>query len=68
MIAPCNGCSDRTVRPNCHSTCERYLAYAAEREKIREARKTQQDATTALIKGAEKIKREALRRSKSKGL
>ena len=68
MNAPCKGCTARTVQPNCHTTCEKYLAFVAGREKIREIRRLDHDATTALILGAEKIKREALRRSKSKGL
>lgn len=34
MNAPCKGCQDRQV--GCHSTCEKYLAYQAEREAIRE--------------------------------
>ena len=68
MKAPCEGCPDRTVSPNCHTTCEKYLSYAAYRERIRQARRLDHDATTALIRGAEKIKREAIRRSKSKGL
>lgn len=38
MRPPCKGCRFRSVRPNCHSTCEEYLAYNAEREKIRDAR------------------------------
>lgn len=30
---PCKDCSERSVR--CHAECERYKAYAAEREEIR---------------------------------
>lgn len=25
--SPCKGCQDRTVEPNCHITCEEYIAY-----------------------------------------
>lgn len=64
MTAPCKGCTEHTVQPNCHTTCRRYLEYVAERERIREARRIDHDTTSALIRGAEKIKREALRRSK----
>ena len=32
MKAPCLGCESRTVQPNCHMTCERYLQYRASRE------------------------------------
>lgn len=35
MKAPCKDCPDRYV--DCHSRCKKYLAYAAEREMIREA-------------------------------
>lgn len=30
---PCKDCPDRTV--GCHATCEKYLDFAAERERIR---------------------------------
>ena len=30
----CDGCPDRTVEPNCHSTCRGYLYRQAERAKI----------------------------------
>ena len=68
MRAHCQGCTERTVQPNCHTRCERYLAYQAEREKIRAARQRDHIAISALVDGAEKIKKEALRRSKSKGM
>ncbi len=28
--APCKGCPDRTVEPNCHMTCEKYIAFQQE--------------------------------------
>ena len=28
---PCKDCPDRTVEPNCHMTCGKYLAYQAAR-------------------------------------
>jgi len=31
--APCKDCPDRTV--GCHASCEKYIAFAAERERIR---------------------------------
>ena len=34
---PCKGCQDRTVTPNCHSTCSRYLEYRAYQDKKNEA-------------------------------
>lgn len=37
---PCHNCPDRTIGvPNCHDTCEKYLAFRAKREKISQARK-----------------------------
>ena len=30
--APCKGCSDRCADPNCHMTCDRYLAFRNERD------------------------------------
>lgn len=35
MVAPCQGCERRTVHPNCHATCQEYLAYNLERQRIR---------------------------------
>ena len=35
MVAPCQGCERRTVHPNCHATCQEYLAYNLERQQIR---------------------------------
>ena len=34
MNAPCKGCPNRTVEPNCHMTCETYLAFRAERDRV----------------------------------
>ena len=36
--SPCKGCTDRTVIPNCHGTCERYQAYHEARERMSKAR------------------------------
>jgi hypothetical protein len=38
--SPCMGCEERRAEPNCHMTCERYLAFdeeckALRKEKIR---------------------------------
>lgn len=38
MRAPCLGCEDRTVTPNCHMGCVRYQAFCTERERIRQRR------------------------------
>lgn len=66
MNAPCKDCPDRTVTPNCHTGCAKYLAFQAERERLRVARRADHDATHALVMGAMKIKKEALRRSKGR--
>ena len=36
--SPCLGCPDRCPEPNCHITCERYLAYSKECEVLRKER------------------------------
>lgn len=35
-LMPCKGCRDRVVEPNCHMTCEKYLAYRAHVDRVRE--------------------------------
>lgn len=39
MIKCCKGCEERTVEPNCHMTCERYLEAVEEADRIREERR-----------------------------
>ena len=39
LIAPCFGCDERTVEPNCHTTCTAYLEAARVRREAAEARK-----------------------------
>ena len=34
MRPPCKGCPDRTADPNCHTSCESYLAYREERDRL----------------------------------
>ena len=36
--APCQGCEDRTVEPNCHMTCEKFLKYDAMNKKLQKER------------------------------
>lgn len=33
--SPCLGCDDRVPDPNCHITCEKYIAYSKACEKYR---------------------------------
>ena len=40
--APCRDCPDR--KPNCHSTCEKYLKFREEREKVYKARQDYNDS------------------------
>lgn len=42
--APCRGCQDRVVEPNCHMTCERYLAFVEELERIKEEQKKEKES------------------------
>lgn len=37
----CQGCSDRTVEPNCHITCKGYLERCSKAEKIKKIRQTE---------------------------
>lgn len=34
----CKDCPDRTIQPNCHTTCEGYLARCKKNEEIRKAK------------------------------
>ena len=36
--SPCLGCKDRVADPNCHSTCEKYIAYDNVNKALREER------------------------------
>lgn len=39
MKSPCTrDCPNRSVSPNCHMTCQQYLAYVEHRESVREKR------------------------------
>lgn len=64
MKAPCQGCADRTVKPNCHTTCVKYLAYAEERENIRNIMRQAHETDHLLLLGAQRIKREKFRKRK----
>lgn len=33
--APCKGCTDRVIEPNCHSTCKKYLDYVEQDKKLK---------------------------------
>lgn len=71
MIKPVpNPCEPHCPRRSstCHGTCKEYEKYVNFRHQISEARRLDHDTTAALIRGAEKIKREAIRHAKSKGL
>ena len=35
-IAPCKGCQDRVIEPNCHITCIRYNEFVKQSEQYRE--------------------------------
>lgn len=46
MITCCKDCPDRTIEPNCHSTCERYIKAIEEHHRIRQARIREKNADT----------------------
>lgn len=52
MRAPCLGCGDR--RLGCHARCERYKAFRAECDAIREKRKEDAEFDAARIDRAER--------------
>lgn len=59
-IAPCKDCPDRTTGDrvtDCHTTCEKYLAFRAEREKINQARKEDSQARTTSLEGMWRMKK-----------
>ena len=64
MIAPCHECTHRTVIPNCHSTCEAYQSYSAERERIRAQRQLDRTGDEARIRRRIKIKEDERRNGK----
>jgi len=35
--APCKDCKERTVEPNCHTTCDKYKQFCERQEKVKEA-------------------------------
>lgn len=57
MTAPCKDCPDR--HPLCHSECEKYLAYKAEREEQRRERILTRDV--AAVRSTSYLKYERIR-------
>ena len=41
MDAPCKNCPDRCPEPNCHFTCEKYIAFSDRCKHINDIRKEQ---------------------------
>ena len=39
----CKGCPDRTVEPNCHTTCEYHLKRVKTKQRENEARRAEQN-------------------------
>lgn len=37
--APCKGCKDRTIEPNCHMSCTKYIEFAEECKRANDVRK-----------------------------
>lgn len=36
--APCKNCKDRTIEPNCHMSCVKYIEFTEENKRAREVR------------------------------
>lgn len=53
MRPPCSGCPDRRV--GCHGSCEKYQAFNAERELIRERRSSEGDIYQAHVSAMRRI-------------
>ena len=51
----CQNCPDRTVKPNCHTTCEGYLERCKKFEAIREAKKRYADTVSFDVEVAKKV-------------
>lgn len=60
MNTPCYKCEERHSR--CHSECEKYKAFQAANDKVREARKEGRDAADFLGEGI----RKAIKQNKRK--
>jgi hypothetical protein len=58
-IAPCKGCPDRTAgerTTDCHTTCERFLAYKEERRAENKARAEYNLTVTTILEGRRRLK------------
>lgn len=60
--SPCKDCPDRQL--GCHSLCEKYLAYARERDKINRNRQVNLGVTETIIKGQTRMRDPSRRRRK----
>ena len=56
-VSPCNGCTERTISPNCHDACPKdsrgeygYKAWLAEIEQIKKEREKHQRLSTGKFK------------------
>ena len=54
--SPCKGCLRRTVRPNCHATCDAYADFVNEQNRVRDERK-RNSIIVDYIKNAQRTKR-----------
>lgn len=55
--SPCKGCRFRVVRPNCHTSCEAYIAYKEKQAEENETRRSY-NVIAAYVKHVNKKKRE----------
>ena len=67
MRAPCKDCPDRTVEPNCHTTCAKYLEYRAILDERNENKRLQKEISFMRSDAVFRGTRAALKMKKSKG-
>ena len=54
---PCINCERRTIRPNCHATCEDYKAFVAERNEMNARRRLDGEYYDYVKKHLQKIEK-----------
>lgn len=59
LLAPCKDCPDRTTGDrtvDCHTTCERYAEFRAQKDAINHALRMYREADSAVIEGHRRVK------------
>lgn len=52
---PCFGCTDRVADPNCHSTCERHLAWKKKQQAKNEAERQERERNFTMSEDKKRI-------------